>query len=112
MTAQNSAQGRPVATLRARLRRIFLFTVLAAVGLTALVYGLDFVVFRIRVAANWNAYGSVTVHHYTAVLQKNGKTTMTFDPPQPWTCVHALFSHGGNLPCWYLSRHPEQVTNI
>jgi len=52
------------------------------------------------------------VRHYTAVLQKNGKTTMTFDPPADWTCVNALFPHGGNLPCWYLKRHPEQVTNI
>jgi hypothetical protein len=52
------------------------------------------------------------VNHYTAVLQKNGKTIFTFDPPQPWTCVHAVFPHAGSLPCWYLSRHPDQRTNI
>jgi hypothetical protein len=54
----------------------------------------------------------VTVNHYYAVLQKNGKTTFTFDPPQAWTCVRALFPHAGSLPCWYLSRHPDQRTNI
>lgn len=95
-----------------RLRRIFVATVLITVAAAALAFGLDYALFRIRVAANWSAYGSVTVHHYTAVLQKNGKTTFTFDPPQPWTCVHALFPHAGSLPCWYLSRHTEQVTNI
>ena len=57
-------------------------------------------------------YGSVTVNHYYAVLQKNGKTQFIFDPPQAQTCVHALFPHGGWLPCWYLSRHPEQRTDI
>lgn len=95
-----------------RLWRFFLVTILAIVGVTALAFGVDYAVFRIRTAANWNAYGSVTVRHYTAVLQKNGKTTMTFDPPADWTCVNALFPHAGYLPCWYLKRHPEQVTNI
>ena len=91
---------------------MFLASVLAIGGVTALAFGVDYAVFRIRAAANWNAYGSVTVRHYTAVLQKNGKTTMTFDPPADWTCVNALFPHAGDLPCWYLKRHPEQVTNI
>jgi hypothetical protein len=86
--------------------------VLALAGVAALTYGLDYVVFRLRAATGRNAYGSVIVSHYTAVLEKNGKTTMTFDPPQPWTCVNALFPHQGWLPCWYLSRHPEQRTDI
>jgi hypothetical protein len=95
-----------------RLRRIFIGIVLAALGTAALAYGLDYVIFRTRAATKRNAYGTVMVNHYTAVLQKNGKTTMTFDPPQPWTCVNALFPHQGWLPCWYLSKHTEQVTNI
>jgi hypothetical protein len=98
--------------LRVRLRRIFVAAVVGVAAVTAVAYGLDYVVFRIRMATNRNAYGSVMVNHYTAVLQKNGKTTLTFDPPQPWTCVHALFPHAGSLPCWYLSRHPDQRTNI
>lgn len=82
------------------------------VGVAALTFASDYAVFRIRAATNRGAYGSVTVHHYTAVLQKNGKTTLTFDPPQPWTCVNALFPHAGWQPCWYLSRHPDQRTDI
>jgi hypothetical protein len=35
-----------------------------------------------------------------------------FDPPGPQTCVNTLFPHEGLQPCWYLKRHPEQVTNI
>jgi hypothetical protein len=59
----------------------------------AFAFGLDFAVFRFREATNRNAYGSVTVNHYTALLMKNGKTLFRFDPPAPQTCVHALFPH-------------------
>ena len=99
-------------SLRDRLRRIFLGVLLALIGVSVLGFGLDFAVFRIRVATNRNAYGLVTVNHYYAVLQKNGKTQFIFDPPQPERCVHALFPHAGMQPCWYLSRHPEQRTDI
>jgi hypothetical protein len=80
---------------------------------TALIsFGVDFAIFRVRVAANRNPYGSVVVTRYYAVLQKNGKTQFIFDPPAPEPCVHALFPHSDVLPCWYLNRHPEQRTNI
>jgi hypothetical protein len=98
--------------LRAKLRRIFVIITITVVGAAVLAYGLDSIVFRIRTATSRNAYGSVTVNHYYAVLQKNGKTTFIFDPPQAQTCVHAMFPHSGCLPCWYLSRHPDQRTNI
>jgi hypothetical protein len=99
-------------TLKQRLIRGFLLTVLILLAAAAIVYALDFAVFRMRASMNWNAYGSVIVNHYTAVPQKSGKTLLTFDAPQPWTCVNALFPHGGMLPCWYLSRHPDQATNF
>jgi hypothetical protein len=91
---------------------MFLLAILCVIAAAILVFAADYAVFRLRVAANWNAYGSVTVNHYTAVLQKNGKTQFTFDPPQAWTCVNSLFPHAGSLPCWYLKRHPEQRTDI
>jgi hypothetical protein len=89
-----------------------MISILVVVGAVALTYGVDYLVLRVRAATNRNAYGSVTVNHYTAVLQKNGKTTLTFDPPMPWTCVNSLFPHQGWLPCWYLNRHPDQRTDI
>lgn len=98
--------------LREKLRRIFLALLSLAVGLALLAYGIDFVVFKIRVGANRNPYGSVVVNHYYAVLQKNGKTQFIFDPPAPQPCVNALFPHAGAQPCWYLTRHPDQRTNI
>ena len=87
-------------------------TILSVIAAAALAYGLDYAALRVRAATNRDAYGSVTVNHYYAVLQKNGKTQFIFDPPRPQTCVNALFPHEGWLPCWYLSRHPDQRTDI
>lgn len=98
--------------LRQRLQRTFLFAIAGILAIAGLAFALDVAIFRLRVAMNWGAYGSVTVTHYTAVLLKNGKTQFTFDPPVPWTCIHAVFPHDGLLPCWYLQRHPEQRTDI
>ena len=98
--------------LRVRLKRIFLGTIAAIITAAALSFVVDYAVFRLRVQANWNPYGSVTVERYYAVAQKNGKTEFIFNPPQAETCVHTLFPHAGWLPCWYLSRYPEQRTNI
>lgn len=100
------------AKLRKRLRQIFLGSLLCALGLAILTFGVDFGLFRLRVAANRNPYGSVVVSHYYAVLQKNGKMQFIFDPPAPQTCVNALYPHAGMQPCWYLRRHPEQRTDI
>ena len=102
----------PVLSLREQLRRILLGTVLSVVALAVLIFLADLGLFRIRLWIHRNPYGSVTVTHYDAVLQKNGKTQFIFDPPQPWTCVHALFPHSGSLPCWYLEKHPVQRTDI
>jgi hypothetical protein len=102
----------PVLNLRERLRRILLRTVLSVVAVAVLTFLADLAVFRIRVWIHRNPYGSVMVTHYYAVPQKNGKTQFIFDPAQPWTCVNALFPHGGSLPCWYLQKHPEQRTDI
>ncbi len=85
---------------------------LVVTGGAALVFGADYVVLRIRVWKNWKAYDSVTVNHYYAVAQKNGKTQFIFDPPASQTCVNSLFPHSGWLPCWYLRGHPDQRTDI
>jgi hypothetical protein len=98
--------------LRERLRRIFVTAVVVVLGTALLTFGVDFGVFKVRAMTNRNPYGTVVVNHYYAVAQKNGKTQFIFDPPGPETCVNSLFPHEGSLPCWYLTRHPDQRTNI
>jgi hypothetical protein len=91
---------------------MFVIAVLALLASIALAFVVDLAIFRIRMAANWNPYGSVTVEHYYAVGVKSGKTEYMFDPPQAQACSHSLFPQSGYQPCWYLSRHPEQRTDV
>lgn len=86
-------------------------SVLGIAAAAALAFVLDYAIFRLRVADNWNPYGSVIVTHYDAIPQKSGKTQLIFDPPAAQTCVNSLFPHDGSLPCWYLRRHSEQQTS-
>jgi hypothetical protein len=80
--------------------------------LTLAAYAADYAIFRYRLSTNRQPYGQFTVSSYDAVQQKNGKTEFIFNPPEPQTCVHALFPHAGFVPCWYLQRHTEPRTNI
>src|SRR5579863_4526851 len=102
----------PAPNLRVRLRRLIVASVLTIAGAAAFAFLVDYAIFKLRVAENWHAYGSVVADHSDAIPQKSGKTQLIFDPPQPQTCVHALFPHEGYLTCWYLSRHSEQRTNF
>jgi hypothetical protein len=94
------------------LRRIALRSLLVAIVLLALAYASDYAIFRYRVSTNHQPFGTVSVQHYDAVLHKDGKSELIFDPATQQTCVHALFPHGGYSPCWYLSRHSVQETDI
>jgi hypothetical protein len=87
-------------------------SLLSLVILLLIAYVADYCVFRYRVSANRQPYGSITVEHYDAIAHKDGKAELIFDPPVQQTCVHTLFPHAGDPPCWYLSRHAEQRTDI
>lgn len=101
-----------VPNLRAQIKRFLVGMVVAIAATAAVAFVLDWAVFELRVVTKRNPYGTVTVDHYYAIGEKGGKTEFIFDPPQAQTCVHALFSHAGYSPCWYLSRHPEQKTDV
>ncbi|HKM90127.1 MAG TPA: hypothetical protein VJX29_05890 [Candidatus Acidoferrales bacterium] len=40
---------------------------------------------------------------------KGGKLEYYMDQPQIQECVHAIFPHFGNAPCWYLKRHTTKL---
>ncbi len=86
------------------LKRAFIILVLSVAGL----YGCDYLLLRLRIATNHTPYGTVKIQPYYAVPQKDGKTQFLFDDPQDQTCVHSLFPHVGDDPCWYLSGKKEQ----
>jgi hypothetical protein len=94
------------------MKKILGLTALIAVVLAALVYIVDYSIWRVRVATNRNAYGMVTVQYYYAIGEKSGKTEYDFQPPQQETCVNSLFPHAGDSPCWYERKHPEKAITI
>jgi uncharacterized membrane protein len=103
-------------TLRVRIKHFLKLLAVAGLaaglGITIVVYAVDYALFRYRVAANREPFGQMKVSSYDAVKQKNGKTEFIFNPPEQQTCVHALFRHSGFVPCWYLRRHTEPRTDI
>jgi hypothetical protein len=57
------------------------------------------------------AFGTVQMERLYAIPQKNGKTDYEFDAQQPEVttpCVHAIFPHMGDAPCWYLQRNSQK----
>ena len=94
------------------LKRLLIIGLTSIVSLTLIAYGIDYGVFRYRVANNRQPYGQVTVQSYDAVAQKSGKTQFIFNPPAAQTCVNSLFPRSGYTPCWYLQKHTEQRTDI
>jgi hypothetical protein len=94
------------------IRQIALRSLLAILALAAIAYGADYGVFEYRVATKRQPFSTVTVEHYDAVEHKDGKAELIFEPPVQQTCVHSLFPHAGDPPCWYLTRHAEQKTDI
>ena len=82
---------------------------IALVILVALVYAGDFVSFRVRLMHPKpnDPLETITALRILAIGEKGNKTEYDVDPVQPQqtgTCVHSLFSHYGDPPCWYLKR--------
>ena len=83
---------------------------LIALGVAvAIVYVGDFASVRMRMthATPNDPYETITSLRILAIGEKGGKTEYDVDPVQPrqtGVCVHALFPHNGDLPCWYLKK--------
>jgi hypothetical protein len=92
----------------AGLKRFALRLLASLILAVAALYIIDFLVLRYRIAAKRNPYGTVTVQPYYAVPRKDQKIEFLFDDAQDETCVHSLFPHFGDSPCWYLSRHKQR----
>ncbi|MHB8501726.1 MAG: hypothetical protein ACYDCG_14680 [Candidatus Acidiferrales bacterium] len=91
--------------LRTYAKRSLIAAVLAA----AFVYAGDFVSVHLRMMHPQadDPFETVTALRILAIEQKGGKTEYTIDQVQPQqtaVCVHSLFPHAGDLPCWYLKR--------
>jgi hypothetical protein len=90
---------------RTLIKRILLTLLLVA----AAVYAGDYVSVRVRMRHPKpdDPFETVTALRLLAIGEKGNKTEYTVDPVQPeqtGVCVHSLFPHFGDPPCWYLKR--------
>lgn len=85
--------------------------------LTLLVYAVDYLVLRIRMrhATPTMPFEIMTRARLLAIPEKGGKIDYQLDEVQPTetlTCVHALFPHYGDQPCWYMKPRLNQPIPI
>ena len=67
---------------------------------------------RSRHATASDPYETLTAPRVYAIAEKGNKTEYQIDadnPVQQVTCVHALFPHGGQAPCWQVQRTLHQT---
>lgn len=88
------------------VRRVLLYVL----ALFLLLYFADFALYELRlhVPKFGPANGSVHRIRLLAVPEKNNKVEYEIDsakPEEDLPCSHSLFPHGGNRPCWYVTRH-------
>lgn len=81
--------------------------VVLAAGFVA-AYGGDFAVFKLR----GSPASTVTVNRYQTVPLKGNKIEYDYLGSADVPCSISLFPQGGNNPCWYLRRSPNQTVNL
>jgi len=91
-----------------KIPRVAQFVVLALV----LLYAGDYVSARFRLPNGRQTLGSVDVQIMWAIRQKNGRIDYELGDNETQPCLYSLFPHLGYTPCWYLTRHKNQVISV
>ena len=93
-----------------RLSRLLQRTAIALVTTLVVLFVADYLLLRAKLM--WpklgSATGTVTMERMYAISQKSGRVEYEMDANQPEVtlpCVHSLFPHMGNSPCWYLRQN-------
>ena len=94
------------------MKRGISWAVSLVVAAVVLVYIGDYLSLRFQIPGGRPQFGQVTVDPLYAIHVKNGKIQYEPGQQETDTCVHSLFPHFGDRPCWYLSRHTDKIINI
>jgi hypothetical protein len=94
-------------------RTIIQRILIVAVAAFALVFGGDYLWFRVRMIhpKPGDPLETLTAARVLAIPEKGNKTSYEIDqqnPEQTVTCVHSLFPHSGYSPCWYIKPRINQ----
>jgi hypothetical protein len=94
---------------RALVLRVIEYVLISLLIVAATAYVGDYISVRVRMnhPKPNDPLETVTALRILAIGEKGNKTEYTVDPVQPQqtaVCVHSLFPHLGNPPCWYLKK--------
>ena len=94
---------------RALAVRFAKLVLVSTFSLFAVVFLVDYAFVRVRMRHHNpdDPFETITALRILAIDEKGNKTEFTVDPVQPQqtaTCVHSLFPHFGDPPCWYLKK--------
>jgi hypothetical protein len=95
---------------RSRAMDLLRRALLAALGVVALAYALDFSWYHLRLSFPPLGTAASSMHRtrIIAIPGKNNKVEYQIDslrPEEDVPCSRTLFPHAGQAPCWYLGRH-------
>lgn len=93
------------------MKRVLQRTALAFILAAVLLYAGDYLSWRFQIP-NRPQVGTVHIQPYLAVPRKDGKIEYMLDDPVDQPCVHSLFPHFGDPPCWYLARQKNKRINM
>lgn len=88
--------------MRSVVRAIVLTLLVVAVG----AYLGDWVVYKMRGSPNF----TVQVSHFVSAPLKDNKQEIDYIGSEDVLCSSTMFPQNGHPPCWYLTRHKNQVT--
>jgi hypothetical protein len=94
------------------MKRAMLRGTVAMVILLAVAYAGDYCAVRYQIPRGRPQFGQVKVNVLYVIHVKGGKIQYEPGQPETDTCVHSLFPHFGDSPCWYASRHPDKLIDI
>ena len=83
------------------------------ISVFAVLYAGDYAVARYRVSRNQSAaLEIVKVQPMYVIPHKDSRAEYVFGDPQNQTCLHAIFPHFGNSPCWYVKKHTQPTVSM
>jgi hypothetical protein len=90
--------------------RVAIRTAVAILCACATLYLGDYIYFRYRLSKRTpsDPLETMQIRAIYSIPRKDGRAEFVFGPKQTVTCVHAIFPHMGNAPCWYVQRSAQE----
>jgi hypothetical protein len=94
------------------MKRGIVWVLFLSLAALVVLYIADYLSLRFQIPAGRPQFGQVIVNPLFAIHVKSGKIQYEPGQQETDTCVHSLFPHFGDSPCWYLRRHTDKIIDI